>query len=371
LKERNLSNLFQAQPFPCVSIYMDIGITPSERWSAPSRLRALVREADKALAKVPEVEAKPFLLAPLATHAIDSLRDIPEDSRGVALFRSFQTAGIYPIDHPVGEVVAVSDTFHLKPLLPEIQGRDEYYAIVLSHRLIRLYRGNEHRFALVESYAAPEEARDLQSPQLKSRRERGAPRGKVARYPVSRIPPISRVEEFVRQAETSIRQKLEGRAAPVVLVGSPLLRRFYRMTCAHGQLVAEEVAAMFGIHEQRAIHRSTWPIARQEFSRRSGRVISSYQRLVGTGQASDALEEIAVEALRGRVSELLISKQDQIYGRLDRSTGKVISLQPDQGVGDDVLCDVAQEVMLRGGSALLLSKHEMPTKSSIAAIYRW
>jgi hypothetical protein len=198
------------------------------------------------------------------------------------------------------------------------------------------------------------------------------PRGKVARDPVARIPPISKVEDFVRRIEAQIRQKLKGRAAPVVLTGSPLLRRFYRMACGHGQLVSEEVAATFGVHEQRAIHKATWPIASKELARRSSLLALTYKRLHGTERASDVLADIAKAAVNGRVGELLISKHDRLYGRLDRSNGNVISLSPDRdGIGDDVLCDLAQEVMLREGTAFLLPKYEMPTSSPISAIYRW
>ena len=108
---------------------------------------------------------------------------------------------------------------------------------------------------------------------------------------------MSGVEDFVRQTEVSIRRTLRDRAAPVILVGSPLLRRFYRNACGHGHLVSEEVASIFGVHERRAIHKATWSIAQQELSRRSGRIVSSYQRLVGTSQTSDSLDELAAEGV--------------------------------------------------------------------------
>src|SRR5690606_7009882 len=99
---------------------------------------------------------------------------------------------------------------------------------------------------------------------------------------------------------------------------------------------------------------------------------TAYRRLDGTAQASDALEEVAKEALRGRVSDILVSKSDRHFGRLDRRSGRIIPLSPgESSVGDDVLCDIAQEVMLRGGAAYLLAKHDMPTDAPLSAIYRW
>jgi hypothetical protein len=84
------------------------------------------------------------------------------------------------------------------------------------------------------------------------------------------------------------------------------------------------------------------------------------------------LAEVAVAATRGRVSDLFICRESHLWGVLDRSTGR-IDLRDSQtdSRDDDVLDDIAQEVILRGGRVYTIAPSMMPAHSPVAALYRW
>jgi len=84
------------------------------------------------------------------------------------------------------------------------------------------------------------------------------------------------------------------------------------------------------------------------------------------------VQRIARHALAGRVRELLVADSANLWGVLHRASGEV-ELHEDgpRARDDDVLDDLAEAVLLRGGEVLTLNRERMPNRSPVAAILRW
>jgi hypothetical protein len=89
-------------------------------------------------------------------------------------------------------------------------------------------------------------------------------------------------------------------------------------------------------------------------------------------RSSDDVESVAAAAVAGRVRRLLIARGRTVRGALDRSTGAVRKRAArEDAFGDDVLDDLAEAVLVRGGAVHVVEKDRMPTKSPVAAVLRW
>jgi hypothetical protein len=85
--------------------------------------------------------------------------------------------------------------------------------------------------------------------------------------------------------------------------------------------------------------------------------------------ASDELATVATAAAQGRVETLVVDAERHIPGRLDLDNGNVVlSTSPDS---DDLLDDIGELVLRRGGETVVIPSDRMPTRSAIAAIYRY
>lgn len=73
-------------------------------------------------------------------------------------------------------------------------------------------------------------------------------------------------------------------------------------------------------------------------------------------------------ALGARVGTLLAEADRHIPGRVDPETGEVVL---GEGGVDDVLDDIAELVLKNGGQVVVTREAQMPTKTGIAAIYRY
>ena len=84
------------------------------------------------------------------------------------------------------------------------------------------------------------------------------------------------------------------------------------------------------------------------------------------------MDSVAEAAVQGRVRELIVERGAQLWGRLDPTTGAVERHDKQEDAhDDDVLDDISEAVILRGGEVYAFDKARMPTKSPIAATLRW
>lgn len=76
--------------------------------------------------------------------------------------------------------------------------------------------------------------------------------------------------------------------------------------------------------------------------------------------------------MRGRVHRLFLQRDRLLFGSLDPETGAVLLHGRQEGSSDDdVLDDVAEAVIARGGEVLEVDAGRMPNGSAAAALFRW
>ncbi|MEZ4750358.1 MAG: hypothetical protein R3B54_06950 [Bdellovibrionota bacterium] len=371
-RSSDLPKLLKAQPGPCLSMYIDTKSHPQSSNVAKKRWQKTFDEVDSRIKRNYTKHHARFLLEPLRSMPELLSKPFP-DSKGIALFRSFTTAGYYPIEEHTSPLTAVSDTFHLKPLLKLIQRQERYSALALNQRCISLYRGGRNAARLVARFHA-----DYGEKEVKIGADHHAggsrlvvPRGKLARDIVLHFRPVKRVSRFLELAEPHVWKELRGESGPLILVGTPFMHRLYRNMNCYPHLSKNGVLASLP-HRARTIHERAWPIAKQEQLVREQGLIEQYYEAKHRDQAFDKPDTIAKACIEGRVSTLLISKEAKLFGLLDRERGKILAKDVERdSFGDDVLDDIAQEVILRKGAVHVLNADAMPDSSAIAAVFRW
>jgi hypothetical protein len=71
------------------------------------------------------------------------------------------------------------------------------------------------------------------------------------------------------------------------------------------------------------------------------------------------------------VATLLVEADRVISGIVDRSSGSVRPADPAHWYVDDMLDDLAELVLTKGGEVVVVPGERMPTTSGLAAIYRF
>ena len=97
------------------------------------------------------------------------------------------------------------------------------------------------------------------------------------------------------------------------------------------------------------------------------KVATAQSRHSGSGD----LYEVAKAAVSTQVATLLVEADRVIPGVIDRETGAIGSVNPTNSHVDDMLDDLAELVMAKGGEVVIVPAARMPTTSGLAAIYRY
>ncbi len=358
---------------PCISIYLPTHRKHPDWKQDPVRFRALVGEAESLLSRGGARDAA-AITAPLRALLDEPHWEYALD--GLAVFLSAGRVVAYRLPMPVPERVVVSDTYHTKPLLRFLHANRRYYVLAVSQNDVSLYEGSSFGAGPVELRGVPASLRDALGIPVHDRVQTAHGGGAAGYVFHARGPGREEAKEellkYFRAVDRGLREMLRDEQAPLLLAAVGYAHPIYREANTYPHLLGEGIE---GNHERsngERIHAQAWPIVSRRFAGEIAAWRERYQASVGTGLASDRLEEIAAAAVTGRVRCLLVAEGATVWGVLDRATGGVTlhERQRDERDGD-LLDDVAEEAYLRGAEVFLVPAGEMPTRQPIAALYRF
>jgi hypothetical protein len=101
-------------------------------------------------------------------------------------------------------------------------------------------------------------------------------------------------------------------------------------------------------------------------------LLDSYKEMKPYGKVVEELNDITIAAIQGRVRNLVIASDRFHWGQLDKVTGEMTSqLSKNQALlQDDILDDLAEIVIARGGDVTLFKYKEMPSDNEAIAFLR-
>jgi len=89
------------------------------------------------------------------------------------------------------------------------------------------------------------------------------------------------------------------------------------------------------------------------------------------GLGVDDLTQAAEAAVAGRVATLLIEADRQIAGQINMTSGQIQFDDLSHPDVDDLLDDLGELVLKKGGRVVVVPAEQMPTQAGLAATYRY
>jgi hypothetical protein len=359
---------------PCVSLYL-----PTHRNGSPDdrhQFDGAVREAHtllKGALSAGEIKAFMEPVEKLSTPAFWQ-----EHSEGIAIFRSRDHTACYRLPISVPAKVVASDSFHIRPLVRFLQSNQRYYLLSLSQNYVRLFKGSANGLGPVEIAGMPHSLEEALGTEERGRSVRvhyGASGGKNPIFGGAGKSDTSRDEDllrFFRAVDESLWPVLRDEKVPMILAAPQRELPIYRSISRYTHIADEGLHGNFSEARMEDMHAKVWPIVQKIVEARMKEVREHYDRLVSRARALDEIRGIASYAVQGRVYQLLVERDSQLWGKLDKANGALELHGKDRAQGDDdVLDDLAEAVLLRGGEVFSVEKARMPSKSPVAAILRW
>jgi hypothetical protein len=380
-----LKTLVENSQAPSVSLYMPTQKAGAEIRQNPIRFKNLIREAEQRLEAmgIRHAEAVDFLQS---ARELDRGDFWEHQNQGLVIFISPNLFRYYCLPIEFAELVVVNEQFHLKPLLHFINNDGKFYVLALSQKDVKFFAGTGHSLKEVQVENMPHRLEDtlLEDEFQKGVQHRiGSHRGgnTAAQHPGSfhgqGSPDREKHEEDVLQfcyaINEALNHKLGEEKAPLVLAGVEYLFPIYQAANTYPHLLDESINGNSEIVNLEQLHDEAWRIVAPSFQQDKQAVIELYQQLAGegTGKAASNIKEIIPAAYYHRVDSLLVSVDDQKWGKFDPENTTVdLHTEPEPN-DQDMLDFAAVHTLLNGGKVYTLESEEMPNGAIVAAIFRY
>lgn len=376
----SLTELTSVQQPCCLSLYQPTHRSGPENQQDPIRFRNLVKELEASLRqKYPAVETRP-LLEPFEglardhefwNHTLDGLAvlSIP------GLFRVFR------LQRPVAELAVVADSFHTKPLQRFLQSVGRYQVLGLSLQKIQLFEGN--RDILDEIDPAPGVPRTITEAlgvELTEAHQTVASHGGVGQgstpmhhgHGGKKDEADMDAERFFRAIDRAVLEHHSRPSGlPLILAALPEHHHLFHQVSHNQFLMAEGLTTNPDVLSIDELREHAWRVIKPQYQARLAALADEFTAAKSKGLGSDELAQVAQAAAAGRVSTLLIEADRQIAGRLNGLTGQVEVADLSHPQVDDLLDDLCELVEKMGGRVMVMPAEQMPTRTGLAAAYRY
>jgi hypothetical protein len=366
---------------PCLSLYQPTHRRHPDNQQDPIRFGNLVKALEESLLQqLPKEEIQP-VLEPFLALADD--RDFWNHTLdGLAVLGAKGVFRVYKLQRPVAELVVVADSFHTKPLMRILQSADRYHVLGLNRQEIKLFEGN--RDALDEIQLHPDVPRkltdalgeELTDPHLTVASYGG---GGGSQSPMHHGHGGKKdavdidAERFFRAVDRAILEHhSQPSGLPLILAALTEHHHLFHKVSHNPFLIPESVDihpdALSSIDELRE---RAWELMEPRYLARLAALVEQFGSARSHGLGDDDLAQVARTAVGGRVATLLIEAGREVPGRINAATGEIEFDDLAHPEVDDVLDDLGMLALKMGGQVIIVPTERMPTKTGIAAIYRY
>lgn len=373
------TTLLAPQEAPCLSLYQPTHRHHPDNQQDPIRFRNLVKRIEESLRqKYPTREVQPFL---------EPFRTLGDDSNfwnhtldGLAVLGAPGVFRVYRLQRTVAELAVVADSFHTKPLVRILQSADRYQVLGLDRQQMKLFEGN--RDALDEIDPAPGVPRtitdalgeDLTEPHLTVSSYGTGAAGTAMRHGHgARKDEVDiDTERFFRAVDRGVLEHHSRPSGlPLLLAALPEYHNLFHKVSHNPFLLSEGIDVHPDAVPVDTLRDRVWKAVEPHYHARLAGFVDEFGKAKPKGLADDELRKVAEAAVAGRVATLLIDANRHIPGRIDMATGTTEFDDLAHPDVDDILDDLGELVLKKGGQIVIVPAEKMPTQTGVAAIYRF
>lgn len=365
---------------PCLSLYQPTHRAFPERQQDPIRFRNLVRTLAESLRqKYPSREVD-SLLAPF--HALAENADFWNHCfDGLAVLAAPDIMRVYKLQRAVPEFAVVADSFHTKPLMRVMQSADRYQILALDRSEARLFEGN--RDYVDEIPLAPGVPRTLEDavaldlePDRAIRTHGRVVPGAMGRHGSSSDAKNDAIdadtEHFFRAVDRAVTElHTRPTGLPLLLAVLPQHQHLFRKISNNPNLLAASIDVNTRDLTPEELRERAWSLIQPTYLERLAGLVEAFGAAFAKQHGTSDLSDAAQAAAQGRIATLLLQAGHRIPGKIDAATGALTPGEMTDPETEDMLDDLGEMVLRKGGEVVIVPAERMPTKSGLAATYRF
>jgi len=350
-----LPNFLQEQDGTCLSIYLP-SIESSHPLSNQAYLSQVKSEVNELLRWNYAPDTRKYFL-----RMIEKLTEDPNyyqnPKNNLALF--INENGIWDLQFSgyCKPFFSLANSFHIKPLLRYFHRNRRFFIVNFETEKVNLYIDGPDQLKLIDSVPYSESVKkDLSSLTFAF----GKKRRRIS----------ERLDRFTEWVSDWVMYDLRDENSPLIVAGiKPLASRMKRISgYTH---TVRKGANLYGTLSVDQLQAKSKLQIDSLIDLYETKIVGEYRRRRGLGEAASDLRSVAKAAVGDRIQTLLISRDDHIWGELNRYTGDFTT----HGIqltdlDDDLLDDCAEVAIANGARVYVLEQSQMPDNLPIVAILK-
>ena len=358
---------------PCVSVYLPTHRRRTEARADQILYRNLCRDVERILERdVPGPESREI---------VDALRSVDREdhwdsggSDGLAVFAASGFQECYSLSARLPELSVVGASFHTKPLLRFLQANAlSYHLLALNAQRVALY---DCHGDLVREVVLPGLVQAVQD-ELALHPSDGQPGDRRDRLHYGRGGAKEHVkmdrEKFFRSIAKEVwKGYLRNSIRPLILAMPSHEQPVFRRVAQIPTLLERGISVDPSKLDLEGLAAEARRVLEPEIQSKIARAKEEFGFARSKGLGSDSLQTVASAVIEGRVKLLFVESGRRVWGLLDLSTGEILPGDKSKNAFDvDLLDEVAEQTIVRGGEVYVLGKDDMPTTNGVAAVFRF
>lgn len=361
---KDLNALRAARDDASVSIYLET--TPLTQDIEKSRI-TFGNLSKEALQQLSDAGLDKKRLASLAEHFDDLADDNAfwrRQAHSLAIFATPNNIRTFRLANRLGDLVEVSDRFHLKPLLRAVTFRNAAHILAVSENAVRLVEiAADLPPTVVSVPELPDDAADAVNKSTindrsHSRRIHGSEGEKV------------QLTKFIRRVDAALRPVLSHQDLPLILAATEPVASLVRSVS--GLDFEPDIIAG---SPDRLTEAELAEGARKVLDARYARKLADFGDLfdtrAGQNRAITDLSDAARAATFGAVDTLLVDIDSVVHGTVDEETGAITFSEEPDAVDYGIVDEIAGRALASGATVLAVRSNDIPRQGELAAILRY
>ncbi len=300
--------------------------------------------------------------------AVQALRDDDDfwqmQAHSLAVLVTPDSLRTYRLATQVKQLVAVSDRFHLTPLLRALGFSQHAYVLALSENAVRL----------VEVFA------DVPPAEVKVS---GLPKSAAAaaqRSSINNLGQNTRIanaegqtvllRQFARKVDAALRPILTGREIPLILAATDPLAAIYRNLNSAPSLLADGITASPDRMTDAELAAACRPLLDAQYAAEIEAAMELHASRAVGGRATTDIAQAARAASQGAVELLLVDIDASCPGTMDQD-GAVQFAEAPGADSYDLMDEIASRALLTGARVMGVRSADLPAGASLAAVLRF
>ena len=375
----DLKKLLSLNESPCISLYQPTHRHFPDNQQDSIRFGNLLKQLESSLMNKFQMDEVMKLMKPLHelkgnavfwNHTLD----------GLALFRSENIFEVFAVQNKVEELAIVSDSFHLKPLKKYLQTADRYHVLCVDRNEIKLYEGNRNQLDEVELRSEiPRTIQEALGEELTEKHLTVATYGGVKGSGPnihghgSKKDEVGKdTERFFRIVDRAIAEHYSKPSGyPLVLAALPEYHSVFHTVSHNPMLLETGVMINAKALEREELQKRSWEVFEPKYLESIEQLVKEFALSQAKQLGTNDLKEAGRAAVASRISKLLVESDRVIPGKLVKETGAVKAEELENPEVDDLLDDLSELVLKMGGQVMVVPAEKMPSKTGLAAIYRY